>query len=142
MFEKVLNTDLLRAWCAYIGYAMFSSISFISFEIYYKSIRTLLKTSNYGQNIINKFTKFSKINVSLECFIADFLQFSSTNIEIWHKIKGYIRNVHMGRTLLKLPKTKPTKTSLIAKVLKEHLHGMKIKLNTIQQEPNDCFLRK
>ena len=82
MFEKVLNTDLLRAWCAHIGYAMFSSISSMSFEIYYKSIRTLLKTSIYGQNIIDKFTKFGKIGVSLECFIVDFLQFSSTNVEI------------------------------------------------------------
>ena len=142
MFEKVLNTDLLRAWCAHIGYAMYSSISSMSFEIYYKSIRTLLKTSIYGQNIIDKFTKFSKIGVSLECFIVDFLQFSSTNVEIWHKVKGYIRNVHMGWTLLKLSKTKPRKTSLITKALKEHLHGIKIKLNTIQQEPNDCFLRK
>ena len=142
MFEKVLNTDLLRAWCAHIGYAMFSSISSMSFEIYYKSIRTLLKTSIYGQNIIDKFTKFSKIGVSLECFMVDFLQFSSTNVEIWHKIKGYIRNLCMFRTLLKLSKTKPRKTSLITKALKEHLHGIKIKLNTIQQEPNDCFLRK
>ena len=82
MFEKVLNADLLRAWCAHIGYAMFSSISSMSFEIYYKSIRTLLKTSIYGQNIIDKFTKFGKIGVSLECFIVDFLQFSSTNVEI------------------------------------------------------------
>ena len=32
---------------------------------------------------MDKFTKLSKIGISLECFRADFSQFSSTTVEIW-----------------------------------------------------------
>ena len=35
---------------------------------------------NFGQNIVDKFTNFSKIGVSVECFIADLLQLSSTTV--------------------------------------------------------------
>ena len=43
---------------------------------------------NHGQNIVDKFTKFSKIDVSLECFTADFLQFSSTTVQIGFWVTG------------------------------------------------------
>ena len=34
-------------------------------------------------NVVNKSTKLSKVGVSLQCFTADFSQFSSTTIEMW-----------------------------------------------------------
>ena len=40
---------------------------------------------NLGQNVVEKFTKFSKIGVSVECFIADLLQLSSATVttDVW-----------------------------------------------------------
>ena len=35
------------------------------------------------KNIVDRFTKLSKIGVYLECFTAEFLLFSSTIVEIW-----------------------------------------------------------
>ena len=43
-----------------------------------------------GQKIANKFTKLSKIGVSVECFTADFWQFPSANVKI------YLLNVRLG----------------------------------------------
>ena len=39
--------------------------------------------SNDGQNIVDKITKSSKINFSMESFRADVLQFSSATVEIF-----------------------------------------------------------
>ena len=35
-----------------------------------------------GQNLVDKFTKVSKIDISRECFTADFLQFSNATVEM------------------------------------------------------------
>ena len=37
---------------------------------------------NHGQNIVNKFTKLSKIAFSVRCFTADLSQFSNTTVKI------------------------------------------------------------
>lgn len=36
---------------------------------------------NHGQNIVDRFTELSKIDVSLECFKTDFLYFPTTTVE-------------------------------------------------------------
>ena len=38
---------------------------------------------NHEQNIVDKFIKSSKLVVSLECFTADFSNFSSVIVGIW-----------------------------------------------------------
>ena len=38
---------------------------------------------NNGQNIVDKFTKLSKISVSWEYFTADLPQLSTITVEIW-----------------------------------------------------------
>ena len=43
----------------------------------------IVSSDNPGQNMLDKFTKLSKIRFSLECFTADFLQVSSTTIKIY-----------------------------------------------------------
>ena len=37
---------------------------------------------NRGQRIADKFTKLSKIGLSMECFTADFSLFTCTNVKI------------------------------------------------------------
>ena len=46
---------------------------------------TFVNTFNYnlGQNIVDKFTKISKINFSMEYFIVDLLQCSSKTVKIY-----------------------------------------------------------
>ena len=36
-----------------------------------------------GQKIANKFTKLSKIDLSVECFTADFSRFPSANVKLY-----------------------------------------------------------
>ena len=38
---------------------------------------------NQGQNTVHIYTKLSKIGDTLECFTADFSQFSSTTVKNW-----------------------------------------------------------
>ena len=39
------------------------------------------KTYSYGKNVVDKFTKLSKIDFSVECFEADFLRLTSENVK-------------------------------------------------------------
>ena len=39
--------------------------------------------SNHGRKIVDKLTKLSKRDASLEYFTAGFLEFSSTTVKIW-----------------------------------------------------------
>ena len=41
------------------------------------------KTYNYGQKVVDKFTKLSKIGFSMGCFAADFLWLASENFKNW-----------------------------------------------------------
>ena len=41
------------------------------------------KTYNYGQKVVDKFTKLSKIGFSVECFAAEFLWLASRNFKNW-----------------------------------------------------------
>ena len=63
----------------------------------YLSLRFLYRY-NHRQGIVDKFTKLSKLGVSLECFATSFLQFSSRTVKIWpfndrlrtcHQLKGF-----------------------------------------------------
>lgn len=38
---------------------------------------------NLGQNIADKFTKLNKIDLFMECFTTDLMQFSNTSIKIY-----------------------------------------------------------
>ena len=42
---------------------------------------------NLGQNIVNKYTKLTKLGFTTECFSHDFLQFPGTIVKIW--LLGY-----------------------------------------------------
>ena len=39
------------------------------------------KTYSYGKKVVDKFTKLSKIDFSVECFEADFLRLTSENVK-------------------------------------------------------------
>ena len=41
------------------------------------------KTYNYGQKVVDKFTKWSKLGFSMECFAAEFLWLGSKNFKNW-----------------------------------------------------------
>ena len=45
---------------------------------------------NLGQNMVDKFTKLSKINFSMGCFTADILQFPNTTV------KSYLLGDRLG----------------------------------------------
>ena len=44
---------------------------------------SFILTYSHGENILDKFTKISAIDISLECFADDFSQFFSATIKIW-----------------------------------------------------------
>ena len=44
---------------------------------------TQAQRTNPGQNFVDKFTKSSKIGLSVECYTTDFSQFSSTTVKIF-----------------------------------------------------------
>ena len=55
---------------------------------------------NLGQKIVDKFTKLSKTDFSVECFIGDFLRFFAINVKVFllggrlvtsHKIQAFHR---------------------------------------------------
>ena len=48
---------------------------------------------NHRQGIVDKCTKLSKLDVSLECFATSFLQFSSRTVKIW-PFNGRLRTCH------------------------------------------------
>ena len=54
----------------------------VSFRFLTRNYRTE-KTYNYGQKVVEKFTKLSKIGFSMECFAADFLWLASENFRNW-----------------------------------------------------------
>ena len=58
------------------------------------------KNYNHGKKIVDKVRKLSKIAFSMECFTADFLQFSSTDF------KNYLLGGRLGTGIfLKFPKS-------------------------------------
>ena len=54
----------------------------VSFRFLTRNYRTE-KTYSYGQKVVDKFTKLSKIGFSMECFAADFLWLASENFKNW-----------------------------------------------------------
>ena len=43
----------------------------------------LILTYNHGQNILDKFITLSEIDVTSDCFAANFSEFSSATVKIW-----------------------------------------------------------
>ena len=54
----------------------------VSFRFLIRNYRTE-KIYNYGQKVVDKFKKLSKIVFSMECFAADFLWLASENFKNW-----------------------------------------------------------
>ena len=54
----------------------------VSFRFLTRNYRTE-KTYSYGQKVVDKFTKLSKIGFSMECFAAEFLWLASENFKNW-----------------------------------------------------------
>ena len=59
------------------------NLTLFTVPLYLNFVYLSEQTHNHGQNTVDRFTKLSKIGVSLECFTADFWQFSSTTVKIW-----------------------------------------------------------
>ena len=60
---------------------------------------------NFGQKIVDKFTKLSKTGFSMECFNADILQYSGTTVQIF-LLGGGLGTCHQAflGLFLKVPK--------------------------------------
>ena len=58
------------------------NLTLFTVPLYLNFVYLSEQTHNHEQNTVDKFTKLSKIGVSLECFTADFWQFSSTTVKI------------------------------------------------------------
>ena len=55
----------------------------LSKKVYWTPPKPFRLNYNLGQNIVDKFTKLSKIGFSMERFTADFLQFSNATVKIY-----------------------------------------------------------
>ena len=79
-----------------IAKSFFNRTSHSSLFLPASRIRRPTSRCNFGQKIVEKFTKSSKIVFSMEYFTVDFSKFSSTNVKIclvngWLKTRNNIR---------------------------------------------------
>ena len=79
---------------------------------------------NLAQNIVEKFRKFSKIGLSMKCFRAVFLQFSSGTFRIsFQQLVGHLITFFNYKYFLKCTNfLRPIKTEVACQVVWQLLH--------------------